>query len=425
MEFKFEELKSAPLIIDAIYKGGKKGNSGDDPISKLFPKLGNMSGFRKKCREDSPNKWAYVILYTSMAELEWPDYLDVETGIFRYYGDNRKPGNALTQTKQMGNKLLEDVFEMLNSGDCSDIPPFFIFKKSSEGRDVQFLGLAVPGNPNISPDKDLVAFWRTMGDKRFQNYEAYYTILDTKDDEIKKEWLNALLNNHDNSLDLAPIAWKRFVEKGRNGIKPLTSKKIINVPKKYDQLQCSEDGDKCIKTILNHYRDNPTGFEACAVELVKMMDNNFESFDLTRPWRDGGRDALGHYVIKTGHTVNSPLRIDCALEAKCYGETAVGVKQMSRLISRIRYRQFGILVTTSCVDLQAYKEVAEDGHPILIITKADIAYILARNTVDSSNIQEWLTGVDERANRDFLLHEFKSNVLICLVLKYNSKRYGR
>ena len=38
MEYKFDELKNAPLIIDAIYKGGKKGNSGDDPISKLFPK---------------------------------------------------------------------------------------------------------------------------------------------------------------------------------------------------------------------------------------------------------------------------------------------------------------------------------------------------------------------------------------------------
>ena len=42
MEYKFDELKNAPLIVDAIYKGGKKGNSGDDPISKLFPKLGNM-----------------------------------------------------------------------------------------------------------------------------------------------------------------------------------------------------------------------------------------------------------------------------------------------------------------------------------------------------------------------------------------------
>ena len=406
MEFKFDDLKNAPLVIDATYKGGKKGNYADDPISKLFPKCGVGSGFRKASRNDKSGKMAYVILYTSMAELEWPDYLDVETGVFRYYGDNRKPGNALTKTKQMGNKLLEDVFSILNSGkDYDQIPPFFVFKKGLEGRDVQFLGLAVPGNPNISPDKDLVAFWRTLGDKRFQNYEAYFTILDTKTEGIKKEWLDALLNDHDNSLKYAPKVWRDFVKKGRNGIKPLTSKKISTIiPKKYEQLQCSEDGNKCVDEILKHYHDKPTGFEACAVELIKMMDNHFEKFDLTRPWRDGGRDAIGHYVIKSGHPANRSLEIDCALEAKCYDSTAVGVKPMSRLISRIRYRQFGALVTTSYVDSQAYKEVVEDGHPILIITKADIAYILARNTIDSTNISDWLSGVDERAVRDNSLH---------------------
>ena len=405
MVYEFKDLKNADLVVDAIYKGGKAGNAGDDPIIKLFPKLQNMSGFRKAKRNDKSGKIAYVILYTSMNELEWPDYLDVETGIFRYYGDNRKPGNALTKTKQMGNRLLEEVFAMLNSGENNkNIPPFFVFKKGNEGRDVQFIGFAAPGNPNISPDKDLVAFWRTMGDKRFQNYEAYFTILDTRGDVIKKEWLEALLDDFDNSIKFAPKVWKEFVKKGRNGIKPLTSPKISTViPKKYDQLQCSQEGNKCINAILNHYHNNPTGFEACAVELVKMMDNNFENFDLTRPWRDGGRDALGHYVIKSGHPANKPLKIDCSLEAKCYDSTAVGVKPMSRLISRIRYRQFGILVTTSYVESQAYREVIEDGHPILIITKADIAYILARNTVDSSTILDWLAGVDERAVRDYSL----------------------
>lgn len=71
-----------------------------------------------------------------MEEFEWPDYLDEETGIFRYYGDNREPGRELTDTKKTGN-----------------------------GRDIQFLWLAAPGNPKISPDKDLVAFWRTVKEK--------------------------------------------------------------------------------------------------------------------------------------------------------------------------------------------------------------------------------------------------------------------
>lgn len=379
MEIKFEDLEHADLIIDAIYKGGTSGNVGDDPLSKLFPKLGNMSGFRKVKRKDNPSKFSYVVLYTSMNELEWPDYLDEETGVFRYYGDNRKPGRPITQTKQGGNKLLEDVFATLNSSDdLTDIPPFFVFKKAEQGRDVQFLGLAAPGNPNISPDKDLVAFWRTIGDNRFQNYESYFTILDTKDKPISYDWLVALCEDYENSFDLAPDVWKKFVKHGRNGIEPLKAPKIFKIPTKYEQLQCDEEGKLCIDRIRDHYKDNPTGFEACATKLMSMMDRNFESFTLTKPWRDGGRDAIGHYSISTGNKANYPLKIDCALEAKCYSpDNSVGVRYMSRLISRIRYRQFGILVTTSYVDSQAYKEVVEDGHPILIVTCSDIAYILS------------------------------------------------
>lgn len=68
---------------------------------------------------------------------------------------------------------------------------------------------------------------------------------------------------------------------------------------------------------------------------------------------------------------------------------------MSRLISRIRYRQFGIMMTTSYVDNQAYGEVVEDGHPILIVTASDIAGILRRNSISTSNIDCYLKFVDE------------------------------
>ena len=120
----------------------------------------------------------------------------------------------------------------------------------------------------------------------------------------------------------------------------------------------------------------------------------------TRPWRDGGRDAIGYYTIKTGGKANYPLKIDCALEAKCYSKNnGVGVKPMSRLISRIRYRQFGILVTTSYVDYQAYNEVVEDGHPILIVTATDIASILRANAINSSNIDQWLKSLDGKDSR--------------------------
>lgn len=401
MEVEFDDLEKSDLIVDCIYKGGKVSNMSAEPFHKLIPGCENAGGFRKKLREDGSGKYAYVVLYTSMSELEWPDFLDEETGIFRYYGDNREPGKELTDTKKKGNKILEMAFEMLNSGhSLEDIPPFFVFKKTGNGRDIQFLGLAAPGNPKISPDKDLVAFWRTVNEKRFQNYEAHFTILDTGKTPISREWIKSLIYDHENSLDKAPDAWKSFVKKGRIGINALKAPKIFTIPTKYTQLQCDVEGNKCLEYIRNHYKGNAQMFEACATDIVSKMDTNFVDFSLTRPWRDGGRDAIGHYTISTGGKANYPLKIDCALEAKCYSSSnSVGVKEMSRLISRIRYRQFGIMVTTSCVDKQAYQEVVEDGHPILIVTASDIACILRNNAINSTNVDNWINSIDARDSR--------------------------
>jgi hypothetical protein len=107
------------------------------------------------------------------------------------------------------------------------------------------------------------------------------------------------------------------------------------------------------------------------------MIPDIAGLDVTRPSRDGGRDAVGQLRLGLGP---SSILVDFALEAKCYTPpTAVGVKDMSRLISRLRHRQFGVLVTTSCVDLQAYKEIKDDQHPIVVVTASDIVTLLRRN----------------------------------------------
>jgi hypothetical protein len=91
---------------------------------------------------------------------------------------------------------------------------------------------------------------------------------------------------------------------------------------------------------------------------------------ITRGSVDGGRDAIGRYQL--GLT-DDPVYAEFSLEAKCYrpaldGEVAntVGVREVSRLISRIRHRQ-------------AYEEVREDRHPIVFFSGKDIADILIAN----------------------------------------------
>lgn len=54
------------------------------------------------------------------------------------------------------------------------------------------------------------------------------------------------------------------------------------------------------------------------------------------------------------------------------------------------------MLTTSFVDKQAYGEVVEDGHPILVVTASDIAAILRHNSISPANIEDWLAHVDSR-----------------------------
>ncbi|HFD86497.1 MAG TPA: restriction endonuclease, partial [Gammaproteobacteria bacterium] len=80
------------------------------------------------------------------------------------------------------------------------------------------------------------------------------------------------------------------------------------------------------------------------------------------------------------------------LEAKCYAPSGkgVGVKELSRLISRLRHRQFGILVTTSYLASQAYRELKEDGHPVVILCGADIAGLLKQKIGGVQQVRKWL-----------------------------------
>ena len=106
--------------------------------------------------------------------------------------------------------------------------------------------------------------------------------------------------------------------------------------------------------MLEYFAERPY-FEACAAELFRMQAPAVETIDVTRPSRDGGRDAVGHYAIGP---LADRVRLDFALEAKCYQPgTPVGVRRGLSLISRLKYRQFGVLLTTSHVNEQAYKEI--------------------------------------------------------------------
>ena len=186
----------------------------------------------------------------------------------------------------------------------------------------------------------------------------------------------------------APKAWKTWVDKGE--YKPLiTDKNPIQYRRAFEQLPVPGSTEYAMLERIIAYFDDPYDFEDCACKIAQMMDSNIISIDQTRRTRDGGRDGVGKYRV--GPKVGG-IELEFALEAKRYSmDNSVGVKETSRLISRIKNRQFGIFVTTSYVGVQAYKEIIEDQHPIIIISGGDMVGILMNAGINSVDMLElWL-----------------------------------
>ncbi len=382
-EIPFCDLSTTDLIVDAVYKGGLANNAGDDPIARLLP-CGNQGGFRF-CGSTTLPSCRLAVLFSTFSEPDWPDLLEPETGRFMYFGDNRRPGHELHDTRG-GNKLLRGCFEALHSGEQPrlQVPPFFVFSRGAERRDVQFRGLGVPGAEGVPETDDLVAVWRTSNGRRFQNYRAVFTILDIP--VVSREWINQVVAG--DPAHGAPSPWLDW--RNRGIYRALRAPRILRHRTKHQQMPDNQQGLEMMREIHKYFADDPFRFEKCAVELVQMLDSNFVECELTRPWRDGGRDAVGEYRIGT---TSDPLTVEFALEAKCYAlDSAVGVKEVSRLISRLKYRQFGVFVTTSYLHEQAYKEIKEDGHPVLVLAAGDISSLLrSKGLATASSVNDWLT----------------------------------
>lgn len=376
------DLSRADLQVDAPITGGRSGHAGDDPLASLLG-VSNMGGFRHIGKQSDMR---LLVITTAGTDADWPDSLDHETGIFTYFGDNKKPGRSLHGTPRRGNEILRQIFTapLTTLEDRHKVPPIFVFQSIGVWRDMKLLGVAVPRTIIEDPDGPLVAVWRTKRGQRFQNYRAKFTILDIA--EIKRDWIDDIKAG-DHSSSTAPPAWQSWIRTGtiRPLLAPLTERHRTRV----EQLPLDRQSDTALNLIYNHFKDRPFDFENFAANLLHLAIPGLASVDVTRPHRDGGRDAIGTLRVGTGA---SSILIDFAMEAKCYSSSnGVGVRHVSRLISRLRHRQFGILVTTSYLDLQAYKELVEDQHPIIVIAGGDIIEALRTSgNHDLSRIQPWL-----------------------------------
>ncbi|CAI0963072.1 restriction endonuclease [Serratia ficaria] len=380
----FSDLHLADLYVDETYGGSRNGNASDDPLPQLLS-VDNGAGFRHLGKRPNVDTLKLLVLKTNLSDSSWPDMIDKENGTFIYYGDNRKPGD-IHKTNRQGNLILKNLFNEASSNKSSvHFPPIFVFSNSGVYRDVVFLGLAVPGAIGLSPDDDLIAVWRKSEEgNRFQNYRAIFTILDIP--KITRQWIKDIqLGNAVNSI-YAPKPWLDWVNSRK--LTPLRTKLSKQARTKAQQIPTSNDLIAYINCIYSYYKSNPYDFEKCAMEIARFFMPNIHRWEITRQWRDGGRDAIGTYRL--GLDAGS-IDVEFALEAKCYKlNSGVGVQAVSRLISRLRHRQFGIIVTTSYIDKQAYEELINDNHPVVVISAIDIANKVKEKIGGIKELNNWL-----------------------------------
>ena len=378
-------LEADNLVVDRIYAGPQVPHAGADPLPALIG-VDVGAGFRHLGPRPGADTLRLLALVTNLREPDWPDEIDYETGLLTYYGDNRE-ARALHDTPRQGNLILRNLFDAAHDPAWTiHFPAVFVFGEAGQFRSKRFLGLAVPGAAGLGSDEDLVAIWRTKGTPavRFQNYRAKFTILDIP--VVTRAWISDIQSGVVADSTHAPKAWLDWLY-GRKH-KPLAAPTTIAIRTKEQQLPSTPEDEQILDVVYQAFRQEPHSFEQCAAEIARLMLPQICSYELTRPSRDGGRDAIGTYGIGTSV---SGIRVDFALEAKCYGPShGVGVKELSRLISRLRIRQFGVLVTTSYLNSQAYSELKDDGHPIVVISGGDIAGLLSKRVGDLSAIRRWL-----------------------------------
>lgn len=383
----YDRVPVADLLIDCQYEGGP--GLSDDPVFRIFNgRCNNIGGFRDG-NHPSEQRKLFVALVSTESVPDWPDGLDADTGVFTYYGDNRVPGDL--HKNKRGNLTLKKVFAQLDAPcDRRQVPPFFVFTKGDGPRGVRFRGLAVPGAPGHAPSEQLVAVWKSRAGIRFQNYRALFSILNVN--SVPRAWIEDVLSG--NVLtENAPPEWERWVDSGH--AQALVSSRAITHRSKSEQLPTPGTLQADIlEEIYSRFpkKADAHRFETVAAALWRMSDPNVTSIDLTRPWRDGGRDALGLYRLGA---CADPVDVEFALEAKCHRpDIGSGVKDVSRLIARLLHRQFGVFVTTSYVSQQAYKEIKDDGHPVVIMTGLDIARLLIdRGFTSRAQVRAWLDAV--------------------------------
>jgi len=323
--------------------------------------IGNAGGVRRITSHSGPRKGetTCVVIVSnkqrrpSGLDNPWQDQMDIENGSIEYWGDSRLEGNKNFDEYQ-GNRLLMDWYlkgQVRKERD--EVPPILYFQKPRRGK-VTFCGLVIIREVEIN---------RFLEDgKPVPNYLFHLDILN--EDEVQLGWIHDRTSKGNDAK--APGSWKKWVKTGEIDKYSVWKK---SVKSKTEQLPSDDNGKAALRSMVEElsWRE----FEYM-VEFIMARSRRFNQVKVTPPSRDKGYDLTGRVAIPE---IN--FSIDFYLEAKKW-KGSVGVKDVSRLASRLGTGTFGIFVTTSYFTKQAQEETFA-SYPIKLIPGGELLTMSMRS----------------------------------------------
>jgi Restriction endonuclease AspBHI N-terminal/Restriction endonuclease len=308
----------------------------------------------------------------------WDDLVDIPHGRIVYWGD-AKFHESQTVDDFVGNRALRNAWDQVLDGQMAMVPPILHFSRRDKSV-IRFNGLCVLDRLELT--------WYEHHGRPVRNYRAHLTILD--EEFVDPSWLHSRMQATSVSelYGHGPKAWVRYQDGAVDRLRVWAP--VIRSTAA--QLPTVGSGDA---RVLNQLVGlTPTGFEAAVVALLRELDEVRHNITRTRPTADGGFDFFGQFTLPPPIQYDIPFRG----EAKKYARTtAVGPKDVSRLVARLGRGQYGIFVTTSYFSRQTQEEVLEDQYPTKLVAGADLVRIMRETRVarGDSISPSWLRAVEE------------------------------
>lgn len=233
--------------------------------------------------------------------------------------------------------------------------------------------------------------------------------LSAEDLSLPWEWVAARrdpLKSLEESLAMAPVAWRRWVEQGERSIE--------RVRQRVSQFQSLSQGSQrpdvgtpahdALHSVVTHYKHlgpyqgvGEHQFEGLASEVVGSYlreSGQYHAGWITKRAGDGGVDFVSRLDLGVG---SGSLKLVVLGQAKCVSPSAPPTSglDLARTVSRLDRGWVGAFVTTGFFSEQAQREILIDRFPLLMLNGRHVGEAVVKEAaLNGQSVPSYIETVD-------------------------------